>query len=294
MSHSEYIPKKESVFYPWAKNLVQGCIANGVRWMVPPEETGELSTFFNTYEAKYQIALTPATRTKITVQAKNDAKKAFTAVLRRYSMGHLLHNKLVTHDDRKLLQLPIYDPTPTPKPVPVTYPMGLVDTSTPQRHTLRVTDSKEVRPRGGLPTNVNSFEVWRKVGGSPPENEADFTYLATSTTSSLTVNYSLAEVGQRVCVSAGSTPVTSPDRGAKTSSAPSSREANWGAGYRVQGRKHRTCRYARPCTLSPAPCTQCTTSCRARHGIQIIPRSRSSKALSAALAPSPMAMTICL
>jgi hypothetical protein len=73
-----------------------------------------------------------------------------------------------------------------------------VDTSTPQRHTLHVADSKEVTPRGGLPADAHAFETWRKVGGSAPENESDFTYLATSTTSSLTVDYLLAEVGLTV------------------------------------------------------------------------------------------------
>jgi hypothetical protein len=198
MKKNDYVPSRESVFFPWAKNLVQVSTVNGARWMIPSEETTALSTSFGNYDAKYQIAIDPATRTSVAVQAKNSAKKSFTVVLRGFCMGYLLHNKLVSDDDRRLLQLPIYDPTPTPRPVPPTYPNGQVDTSTPQRHTLRVVDSKEVTPRGGLPADANGFETWRKVGGSAPENEADFTYLATSTTSSLTVDYSLAEVGQTV------------------------------------------------------------------------------------------------
>jgi hypothetical protein len=198
MKKGDYVPKKESIFYPWANNLVQVCVANAARWMIPPEETTTLSNTFNNYDAKYQIALNPATRTTVTVQAKNVAKKAFTVVARGFCMGHLLHNKLVSDDDRRLLRLPIYDTTPTPRPAPHTFPNGLVDTSTPQRHTLHVTDSEEITPRGGLPSDAYAFETWRKVGGTKPENDVDFTYLATSTTSSLMVDYSLAEVGQTV------------------------------------------------------------------------------------------------
>jgi hypothetical protein len=198
MKKTDYVPSKESDFYPWSKNLVQVSTNNSQRWMIPAEDITILSTSGNNYETKYQIAFNPVTRTKITIQAKNDAKKSFTAVIREFCMGHLLHNRLVTNDDRDMLQLPIYDPTPTPVPVPVTSPVGQVDMGTHQRHVLHVTDSKEVSPRGGLPADVHAFETWRKMGGDAPQTDAEFTYLATSTTSSLTVDYALAEVGQRV------------------------------------------------------------------------------------------------
>ncbi|MDR0757673.1 MAG: hypothetical protein LBF85_07500 [Tannerella sp.] len=198
MSKKDYIPSKENVFHPWSKNLVMVCDANGTRWLIPDDDTKELDTAFNSYDAKYQIATNPATRTKAATQAKNDEKKIFIGVVRGYCMGHLLHNKLVTNEDRDLLQLPIYDPKPSPKPIPHTCPVGQVDTSTHQQHTVRVVDSEEINPRGGLPDNVAGFEVWRKMGSNPAESDADFTYVGTSTTPSMKIDYSLTEVGEIV------------------------------------------------------------------------------------------------
>jgi hypothetical protein len=83
------------------------------------------------YETKYLVAINPATRTKSIVQAKNDAKKTFIGDLRRFCMGHLLHNVLITNTDLDLLQLPIRDTTPTPIPPPSTWPTGRVDTGIP-------------------------------------------------------------------------------------------------------------------------------------------------------------------
>jgi hypothetical protein len=198
MRRGDYIPTRESVFHPWAKNLVSVSSGNYSRWQIPNTDVSNLSTSFTTYDAKYQTALNPATRTKPAVQAKNDAKKTFTGVLRKFTRRYLLYNPLVTNDDRDLLRLPIPDLTPTPVPPPKTWPNGTVDTSVHQRHTVHVTDSVEVHPHGGLPSDAHGFETWCKVGGTMPASDEEFTYVNFSTTSSLTVNYPLDKVGQTV------------------------------------------------------------------------------------------------
>ena len=193
-----YIPTKERIFYPWSKNLVNVSKVKGVQWGILPTDTENLDMLFSIYETKYQISIDPATRTAVTVQEKNDAKKALTSAIREYCMGHLLHNHLVTDSDRKLLELPVYDHTHTPAPLPHTAPVGIVDTSAHQRHTLRVTDSVEERPRGGLPKHVSGFEAWRKVGGAPPADDDDFEYLNFSSTTSMVVEYTYGQVGVTV------------------------------------------------------------------------------------------------
>jgi hypothetical protein len=77
-------------------------------------------------------------------------------------------------------------------------PEGRVDTSVRQRHTLHAVDTLEVRPRGGLPDGVAAFETWRFVGEAMPTDESAFTYVATSTTTHLVVDYTLAEAGKTV------------------------------------------------------------------------------------------------
>jgi hypothetical protein len=198
MRKDDYVPRKESVFYPWSKNLVKVSTANRARWGISAAETTDLNTSFTDYETKYLIAIDPKTRTKATVQEKNDAKKIFTVKLRSYCMGHLLHNTLVTNKDRDLLQLPIHDIKPTPVPPPKTWPVGTVDTSVHQQHTIHVTDSAEVTPRGGLPDNVHGFETWYKVGGAMPNTDEEFSYLNFSSTSLLTVNFPLDKAGVNV------------------------------------------------------------------------------------------------
>jgi hypothetical protein len=198
MHKGDYIPSKEAAFYPWSKNLVNVSQLKAPQWEIPPIQVQNLSTSFNDYETKYQIAINPATRTKITVQDKNDTKRKFVVVLRNFCQGNLQHNLLVTNADRDLLGLPIPDKTSTSIPPPSGTPVARVDTSVHQRHTLHATDSLELRPHGGLPEGVSGLETWRHIGAEMPTDDSGFAYLSASTTTSLTVEYPLAEVGKNV------------------------------------------------------------------------------------------------
>ena len=132
MSRKDYMPKKESVLHPWGKNLVKVTGARGTQWQIPAAATQKLSTSFNFYDGKYQIALDPATRTPAAVQDKNDAKKTFIGDARIYCKSYLLYNQLLTNADRDLLQL------------------------------IHVVDTKEEHPRGGLPDDVAGFEKYEE------------------------------------------------------------------------------------------------------------------------------------
>ncbi|MDR1407461.1 MAG: hypothetical protein LBJ23_05375 [Tannerella sp.] len=198
MKRKRYIPSREAEFYPWSKNLVDVSQSKGAQWEIPAMRIQNLGASFKNFELKYLIALDPATRTKITVQDKNGAKKSFTVDLRDFCQGNLLHNALVTDADRDLLRLPIPDRTPTHIPPPSGTPSGRVDTAVHQRHTVHVVDTQEIRPRGGLPDGVYGFETWRGTGSEMPTDDSGFTYLNTSTTTSLAIEYALSEVGKNV------------------------------------------------------------------------------------------------
>ena len=198
MKNRSYIPSKESELHDWGKNLVKVTGARGAQWQIPTAATQKLISSFALYDGKYQIALDPATRTAVTVQDKNDAKKTFVADTRIYCKNYLLYNQLLTNADRDLLRLPIPDKKPTPIPPPKSIPEGRVDTSVHQRHTLYVIDTEEVHPRGGLPDGVAAFETWRYIGDTMPTDESEFTYVAASTTSTHVIDYRLADVGKLV------------------------------------------------------------------------------------------------
>ncbi|MDR1381955.1 MAG: hypothetical protein LBJ47_10835 [Tannerella sp.] len=198
MKKKNYVPTREAEFYSWSKNLVKVSGERAEMWQIPLPATVKLSGSFELYDLKYRIAIDPATRTPAAVQDKNDMRKDFTVDLRSFSKSHLLYNQLLTNADRDLLGLPIPDPRPTPIPPPKSMPEGRVDTSIHLRHLLHVVDTVEVRPRGGLPDGVAGFEAWRFEGEGMPAGESAFSYVTTSTTTSLVIDYALADAGKTV------------------------------------------------------------------------------------------------
>ena len=198
MKGQDYIPKVETRFLIWSENYVNVLAANAVRWGIPNSEAGKLNDLNIEFKEKYSIAENPATRTKVAIQAKNDAKKAFTTDIRRLYRSYIIYNEAVTNEDRDLLQVPIHDAKASPSSAPHSAPSGTVDTSVHLRHTIKVVDSVETSKRGGLPIGVHGFETWRKIGGAIPTSDSEFAYLNFSSTSSLAVDYQLEDAGKTV------------------------------------------------------------------------------------------------
>ena len=198
MNNNDYVPHVETRFLIWSENYVNVLSANAVRWNIPNNDIGGLNELNTVYKDKYSVAENPATRTKVAIQAKNDAKKVFIADIRRMYRSFVLYNDAVTNDDRDLLQVPIHDDRSSPTAAPHTSPSGAIDTSVHLRHTIRVVDSVETSKRGRVPAGVHGFEAWRKIGGAIPVSDSEFNYLNFSSSSKLDVDYPLEDAGKIV------------------------------------------------------------------------------------------------
>ncbi|MDR2384466.1 MAG: hypothetical protein LBD80_02205 [Tannerella sp.] len=71
MKQIDYVPRKESVFYPWSKNPVKVSKANRARWGIPVAETAKLKFSFTDYETKRLIAVNPSKRIKSVMEEKS-------------------------------------------------------------------------------------------------------------------------------------------------------------------------------------------------------------------------------
>jgi hypothetical protein len=196
MGKIDFMPRKDADFLRWAVNFltVLGKIKTRVEFPQPVYE--ELQELLKTFKEKLDLADAPETRTKAAVQTKNDARKALAGRLRQTIAEYLTHNHLLTDADRDNLGLPIHDTKPTPSPIPTDMPVGEVDTSTHQQH--RVLVKAGTLTGKTKPPKVHGFEVWRKVGGEPPADDSEYTYVCLSTRSLLVIDYPLTDVGKTV------------------------------------------------------------------------------------------------
>ena len=124
MNNKDYIPTVETRFLIWSENYVNVLASNASRWSIPDSAVSRLHGLNTEYKEKYSVAENPATRTRVAIQAKNDAKKAFIAGIRRVYRSYVLYNESVSNEDRELLQVSIHDTKATPSVAPHTAPLG--------------------------------------------------------------------------------------------------------------------------------------------------------------------------
>jgi hypothetical protein len=196
MNNPDYLPKSDRAFLGWVVNFTKHLFPSLTRFGFPEDVYQELAAMRNDFEQKLETAEEPATRTKTTVQVKNDAHNALEHRIRQVVKEYLANNHTVTNGDRDDLGLPIHDVKPTPSPQPTDMPVGEVDTSKHQQHSVHVKTGTLTGK--SKPPKVHGFEVWHKVGGDPPANDSEWVYANFSSRSPLLINYPQTEVGKTV------------------------------------------------------------------------------------------------
>jgi hypothetical protein len=119
---TNYIPRNDNQFLVWLKNLIAYLQTKIAEWSLPATEITAMSTLADKFDTALKVAETPATRTAVTVQAKNDARKAAESKTRVIVKGYVTYNPLVTDPDRDAMGLPIHKTTRTSVPDPHTFP----------------------------------------------------------------------------------------------------------------------------------------------------------------------------
>lgn len=102
----------------------------------------------------------------------------------------------ITDEKLAAANLDAYDDEPTPSKTPTTAPFGIIEYGK-LKHTIYFRDSatpdSEAKPQG-----MQSCEIWRYIGDTPPTGEADFDYVADDTNSPYTCFYTMADAGKKV------------------------------------------------------------------------------------------------
>jgi hypothetical protein len=196
MSYTDFIPNADPEFNIWQGNLISLVEPNLVIWGIDADDMGALKDRQDVWTAAFIKASNKQNRSTADVRAKDDARAPYEKDLRKFVAQWLANNSRVTDSDRDRMDLTVKSGTRTPVAIPVSSPVGKVDFSTRQQHSLQFVDSAS----GGKakPIGVHGCEVWMKTGGEPPKNDSDFTYVGIDTKSPYTVSFSAADIGKTV------------------------------------------------------------------------------------------------
>jgi hypothetical protein len=196
MKKKDYMPKKDEDFDIFQGNVYNAAVANVSKWLIPQQLIAALEAPRQRWNTAYATYCNPAMRTAAVVQEKNDARKAYQAMLRTFIQGQLMHNSQVSDAERRAVGLPVYDRTPTQATTPKTRTETEVDFSQIMKHLLHVRDSES--KSSGKPAHTIGFEIWRRVGGDTEPAYEEMQLLELATRSPHTVEYTSADRGKMV------------------------------------------------------------------------------------------------
>ncbi len=172
----DYIPQPDAEFDAFQKNLFDIMNANQARFGIPAGEINALIPFKNAWEAAFEKARKPTTRTSGEVEAKNKAREEYEEVLRPFVKRNLTNNPAVKTKDLKDMDLTVPDDEQTPSRKPTRSPALRIDKIENQQHTLRILDKENPDTRA-KPAGVKQTQIHRFIGTSAPSGPQDYTYI---------------------------------------------------------------------------------------------------------------------
>lgn len=101
----DYIPKNNSQFMDFQRNLNSQVAANATAWNIPSSEATALSDWSTGYELVYKPIVNKRTRTQEQVIAHDEYRNDYVAFLRPFVQGFLVNNTLIPISERAAMGL---------------------------------------------------------------------------------------------------------------------------------------------------------------------------------------------
>ena len=170
----DWIKSKEAEFVTQAQDFSAKISAAPTTYGLVAADATALASDVTAFVSAYNLAVDPATRTKVTVEDKDTKKAVLIARMRSYGR-RIQANPAVTNAQKVELGLNIRAFPPTPAPVPGTRPVGTVVSSYGRSVKMRIADETTPSKRS-KPANVSEAEVFTFVGDEPPADIFGWTY----------------------------------------------------------------------------------------------------------------------
>lgn len=191
----DYIPTKDADFDSWSANFESQIDTEFATYGLDNAQATAYTTLDTAWRTAYAAAVNPATRTPVTVAAKDAARAAAVANARSLA---LIINAYpgVTNAMRTTLGLNPRGDGPTPIPAPTTKPLPTVVAYNPLQHVLQIRDVTTPASRK-KPFGAIACQVFSKVGATAPADISECELRGLYTKPFLVIDYDGADAGQK-------------------------------------------------------------------------------------------------
>lgn len=156
------IPQRDNDLDAYVLNWKTLLTATPANYGLVAGDAVAISAQYTTFHAALLLVQNPATKTQVTVLAK-DIARASMKVLLRAQYGIIKANPAVTDALKTGIGVRVSDPVPTPIPPPATYPVLAVINSAPLEHEINMRDNL-TPTRRAKPAGTIGALVYRSVG----------------------------------------------------------------------------------------------------------------------------------
>lgn len=187
-------PNRESDLDAWLLNFKTLIAATPTNYGLVAADATSITNAFNSWHAAWVAAVSDGTRSKLTIQTKNEQKANVLFVVRGY-MGTILANRAVSNTLKMGLGLHVRDTVPTPVPPPSTRPELAVVKTGAGFQTVTATDeatpSKRARPAGSV-----GLLIYRAVAEDAVSTPASAQFLTFVGKAAAQSNFTAADRGK--------------------------------------------------------------------------------------------------
>jgi hypothetical protein len=191
-----YLPASDSAFDSWLTNFSTLLTASPTTYGLVSGDATAVAAERTAYHTAFVAATDPATRTSVTVAAKDAARSSAESVVRPYAVSISL-NAGVLDDDKVAIGVTVKKTVPTPIPPPTTSPALSLLAATPLSHQLRYYDTSTPTTKA-KPFGATGIQVNRSIGMSAAVDPSQTDFYTVWTKSPNFSTFEAGDVG-KVC-----------------------------------------------------------------------------------------------
>lgn len=189
-----YLPAQDAAFDTWFNNFSTLLTGSPTNFGLVAGDATTVATSFTAWNSAYVAATTPATRTAVTIAAKDAQRTLSEAVLRPYAVD-ISRNPAVTNADKTAIGVSLPNSSRTPIPPPLTVPALTLVGAIHFLHTLAYRDTSTPTTKAKPPGAIG-VEMWRVVSTLPSTDVSLANQIGVFTKSPNNIGYTTPDVGK--------------------------------------------------------------------------------------------------
>lgn len=196
-SYPQYLPARDADFATWLANFDALLTATPTAFGLDAADAANVAPVAAAFAVDYPISQDPATRTPVTVAAKDAARANAEAVVRPYASS-ISRNPNVLDADKTAIGVTVPSVTPTPIPAPVDAPELGIEAMTPG--TGKFTYKTIGAVGKSKPFGAIGVEIRTAIGVAHTVDPNAATYVGDYTKSPFRINFQALDQGKLLTV----------------------------------------------------------------------------------------------